>query len=328
MKAMSTTAPRIFVIRLEQIYRPAIRDAFEWLGLGKSLKSGDRVAIKPNLTFPTFRKGVMTSPEALEAVILYLKQFTDRITVCESDSGGYNRFSMDEVFARTGIAEFARRHGVDVVNMSYLPSRPIRVRSGMRTLSVPLPRLLLDETDLFITMPVPKVHANATVSLSLKNQWGIIQQPKQRLKLHPYFEEVVYAINRALPRSITVFDGRYGLNRNGPMRGEEVELNWLLASDNLFVADGVVAEIIGFDWREIPHLRYALQKEGISSFDHIQCNTDYRSFKQHRFHLRREWTDYPGVFTFNSRMMAYLGYESPLAKPLHWLLYRFREPFY
>ncbi len=292
------------------------------------MRAGDRVAIKPNLTFPTFRKGVMTNPEALEAVILYLKQFTDRITVCESDSGGYNRFSMDEVFAQTGIAEFAQRHGVTIVNMSYSPSRPIHVRSGLRRLSVPLPTLLLDETDLFITMPVPKVHANAGVSLSLKNQWGVIQQPAQRLKLHPYFNEVIYEVNRALPRSIAVFDGKYGLNRNGPMRGDELELNWLLVSDNLFVADAVVAEIMGFDWRDIPHLRYALRKEGIESFDGVKFNTDRHAYKQHKFYLQREWTDYPGVFTFNSRLMAYIGYESILAKPLHWLLYLFREPFY
>lgn len=325
---MNSTKDHIFICQLDPTYLPAIQTGLDWLGLGGSLKAGDRVAIKPNLTFPTFRKGVMTNPEALEAVILYLKQFTDRITVCESDSGGYNRFSMDDVFAQTGISEFAKRHGVSIVNMSYSPSRPIHVRSGFRRLSVPLPSLLLDEIDLFITMPVPKVHANAGVSLSLKNQWGIIQQPALRLKLHPYFNEVIYEVNRALPRSITVFDGKYGLDRNGPMRGDEVELNWLLVSDNLFAADAVVAEIMGFDWRDIPHLRYALRKEGIESFDGIEFNTDRHAFKRHKFFLQREWTDYPGVFTFNSRVMAYLGYESILAKPLHWLLYRFREPFY
>lgn len=322
------TVARIFVDRLGRDYLPVVQKGLEWVGLASCLRPGDRVAIKPNLTFPVFRKGVMTNPEALEAVIIHLKQFTDRITVCESDSGGYNRFSMDEVFARTGIADFARRHGVQVVNMSRAPSRPIRVRAGFRTLSVPLPTFLLDETDFYITMPVPKVHANAVVSLSLKNQWGVIQQPALRLKLHPYFKEVIYAVNQNLPHPLAVFDGKYGLNRNGPMRGDEVELNWLLVSDNLFVADAVVAEIMGFDWRNVPHLSFALGKEHIESLDGVEFNSDHRAYKQQPFYLHREWTDYPGVFTFNSRIMAYLGYESILAKPLHWLLYRFREPFY
>jgi uncharacterized protein (DUF362 family) len=306
----------------------AFREALEWIGIPSLIRSGDYVTIKPNLTFPIFRKGVMTTPEALEAVIIYLKEFTDRITVCESDSGGYNRFSMDEVFARTGIAEFAQRYGVRIVNMSYAASRPVRVRVGFRSLSVPLPRLLLDETNLFVTMPVPKVHSNAFVSLGLKNQWGVIQQPQLRLRLHPFFKEVIYAINKALPTTITVVDGRYGLTRNGPLRGDVVNLNWILVGNNIFVTDYLVSQLMGFDWRRIPYLRYAFEKEGLFSLDGVRFNTDYQQFKSTQFYLSREWTDYPGIATFNSGILAYLGYRSPLARPFHWLLYRFREPFY
>ncbi len=319
---------RVFIHSLGRDYLPVIQEGFDWLQLGAILKRGDRVALKPNLTFPVFRRGVMTNPEALEAVILCLKEFTDRITICESDSGGYNRFSMDEVFARTGISDFAKRHGVRVVNMSFVSSRPIQFRRGYRKLSVPLPTLLLDETDLFITMPVPKVHSNTIVSLALKNQWGVIQEPALRLKLHPYFQDVIYHVNKALPRMLVVMDGKYGLNRSGPLRGDAVELNWLLISDNPFVSDAVASEIMGFDWRGIPHLRHALRKEGIHSLAGVEFNTDYRKFKKEKFHLERAWTDYPGVLTFHSRLLAYIGYESMLAKPLHWLLYRFREPFY
>jgi uncharacterized protein (DUF362 family) len=323
-----TETSRVYIGSLGTDYQTPLREGFEWIGLPSVLKRGDRVVIKPNLTFPIFRKGVMTNPEALEAVVLYLKNFTDRITICESDSGGYNRFSMDEVFRKTGIAEFAERHGVRVVNMSYEPSRSIRFPCGLGELSVPLPLPLLDETDLFITMPVPKVHANTVVSLALKNQWGLIQEPALRLKLHPRFKEVIYHINKALPRAIAVVDGKYGLTRNGPMRGDVVDLNWLLVSNNLFATDLVVSELMGFSWRQVPHLRYALKKARIVSTEGVEFNCDFRNFKRAKFFLARDWTDYPGLFTFHSRFLAYVGYESLLAKPLHWLLYRFREPFY
>lgn len=318
----------IFIHRLEEAYLPYIRAGFDWLGIERFLKVGDRVAIKPNLTFPVFRRGVMTNPECLEALILHLKDFTDHITVCESDSGGYNRFSMDDVFGRTGISDFAHRYGVRVVNMSHSASSTIKVGCGRRKLSVPLAAFLTDETDLFVTMPVPKVHSNAIVSLSLKNQWGVIQQPELRLKLHPYFKEVIYGINKALPRTITIVDGKYGLTRSGPLRGDVILLNWLLMGDNVFVTDYVVSEIMGFDWHRIPYLRFAFEKENLSSLDGVKFNTDYRQFKSDQFYMSRAWTDYPGVATFNSRILAYLGYESPLSAPLHWLLYRFREPFY
>jgi len=61
---------------------------------------------------------------------------------------------MDEVFRNTGIAKFAKRMGVRIVNMSHTPSRPIRFRRRLRTMSLPLPTLLnLDDTDLLILSP-------------------------------------------------------------------------------------------------------------------------------------------------------------------------------
>lgn len=270
----------------------------------------------------------MTNPEAVEALVVYLKNFTDNIVICESDSGGYNPFSMDEVFATTGLAEMAKRYGIRVVNMSKAPSRNIAFRYHLKNFSIPLPTLLLDETDLFITMPVPKVHSNTGVSICMKNQWGVIQQPELRLRLHPYFDEVVYQLNKALPKSIAVVDGKYGLTRSGPMRGDVLELGWIVVGDNIFYVDYLVTELMGLDYRRVPHLRHAFSKEGIRSLDHAALNTDPSPFVNGQFYLKRVWTDYPGVFTFNSRALAYLGYESILARPLHWLLYRFREPFY
>jgi uncharacterized protein (DUF362 family) len=319
---------RVFIDHLDEGYDQIVLKAFEFLGSSSVILPQSRVCIKPNLTYPQFRKGVMTNPEALEAVIVYLKNFTDQIVICESDSGGYNPFSMDEVFATTGITEFAKRYGVRIVNMSAMPSKDIAFRWHLRTFRVPLPTLLLEDTDLFVTMPVPKVHLNTVVSIALKNQWGVIQQPSLRLKLHPYFKEVIYRVNKALPRTIAIVDGRYGLTRSGPMRGDVLDTNWLLAADNPFVCDRVVTELMGLDYRRIPYLRHILHQEHVTSLDNVEFNCDYRPFVSHDFYLERAWTDYPGVMTFNSRALAYVGYESILAKPLHWLLYRFREPFY
>lgn len=320
--------PRACIQRLDRPVEAILQNGFTFLEHSGEIPRGARIAIKPNLTFPVFRKGVMTNPEILEAVILYFKNYTDNITVCESDSGGYNRFSMDEVFSHTGISEFSKRHGIRIVNMSYSPSRPIQIGARWRTLQVPLPAFLLDETDIFVTMPVPKVHCNTVVSLAMKNQWGVIQQPDLRLKLHPYFKEVIHGINKALPQPLVIVDGKYGLTRTGPLRGDVVDLNWILVSDNVFATDLIVSEIMGFDSKHIPYLDYAFKREGIGSAKDIELNTDLRDYKTAEFHMERKWTDYPGVMTFNSRFLAYIGYESLFAKPLHRLLYLFREPFY
>ncbi len=318
---------KVFIGDLSGGYDGAIGEAMEFLGAA-ALRPGLRVSVKPNLTFPVYRQGVMTNPEAVEAVVRHLKDQGCGVTVCESDSGGYNRFSMDEVFRATGLCDLARHYGVRLVNLSKEPSRDFPVRARLRRLRVPLPKLLVDETDLYITMPVPKVHANTVLSGAVKNQWGVIQNPGLRLKLHPYFRHVIHAVHRALPRTVVVMDGRYGLDRNGPMRGDPVALNWLLASDSVIAADLVMAELLGFDWRRVPHLAFMARRRGGVARDEIQFNADYRPFQRARFRLAREWTDLAGWCTFHSRVLAWLGYESWLAAPLHRLLYCFREPFY
>ncbi len=101
-------------------------------------------------------------------------------------------------------------------------------------------------------------------------------------------------MHQALPNTIVVMDGRYGLDRNGPMRGEATELNWLVASDSVFHADLVMARLLGVEWRRVAHLRFFARREPAGAFDRIEFNTDYRPFRKARFRLERQWTDLPG----------------------------------
>ena len=320
--------PDVILTDLADGYQAAISNGLERLGSAATLRPGDRVTVKPNLTYPVYRPGVMTRLEAIEALVKHLKEAGCQVTVCESDSGGYNRFSMDDVFRATGLVDLAARYDIRLLNLSGGPSRDVRVRAGLRRLRVPLPLAVTDETDLFITMPVPKVHANTILSGAIKNQWGVIQDPRVRLRLHPFFPQVIHAVHQALPRTIVIMDGAYGLDRNGPMRGDAVELGWLLASDSVVAADLVMAKLMGFDWRRVPHMAYMARCQPDVAWDEIECNPNHRQFQRARFHLEREWTDLAGWCTFHSRLLAWLGYDSPFAAPLHRLLYCFREPFY
>ena len=99
-------------------YLSLIRKGLEYIGFGKLARSDTRIFIKPNLTYPTFRPGVMTTISALEAAICAVRDYTPHIYIGDADSGGYNPFSMDEVYRETGVGELAERYGVKVVNLS------------------------------------------------------------------------------------------------------------------------------------------------------------------------------------------------------------------
>src|ERR1051325_7568019 len=222
--------PRVYLRELREDYPSAVRAWLEHVGFLWDVAPGSRVFLKPNLTLPEYQPGVMTSYGCLRAVTGFLAESGYRVVIGEADSGGHNRFSMDEVFQKMGIYDLAREFGAEVVNISFTEPEIVPLQAGHRRLTIPLPKLLLHEVDAFITLPVPKIHMNTQVSMSLKNQWGCIQNPAERLKLHPYFAEAIYEVCRRLPRAYSIIDGRYGLNRTGPMRGDKGELTWVVAA--------------------------------------------------------------------------------------------------
>ena len=194
---------------------------------------------------------------------------------------------------------------------------------------VSLPRLLTDDIDVLVTMPVPKLHMNSGVSLTFKNQWGCISQPTDRLRAHPYFSEVVMAVNQAVKAKYAVIDGRFGLDRSGPLRGDPIRLDWVAVSSSLGAGAVIACELMGVPLQRIEHLRYARELGLVPDLEEIEFNTEWSRFAAARpFRLRRHWTDIPGYLAFRSAPIAHLAYFSRWAKPLHRLLYLFREPFY
>jgi uncharacterized protein (DUF362 family) len=323
-----TRSPRVFITRLRDDYLAPISEGLAFINLGEMIKPGDTVFIKPNLTYPYYKEGVMTRPDCVERLIIALKDYSVNIIVGEADGGGYNRFSMDEVFVRTGLKSVCKKYNVRIVNLSNLTSREISFRYKRKDFFVPIPELLLDGVDLVITVPVPKVHANTIVSLAIKNQWGCIQEPLLRLKLHPYFSGVIYEVNKAVKARVSVVDGWYGLNRNGPMRGDPVKLGWLMVADNILAADMVCCELIGISPLSVSYLRVYHEKEPLPPLANFSFSQDFTSFAGPRFFLKRDTWDYPGYFCFRVPLLAYLAYHSPASRLLHKGLYLFRKKFY
>src|SRR5438105_4525829 len=98
---MSATRLRAFLGRIDDAgsnYQALISEGLTFVGFGAGLPSKPKVFVKPNLTFPSYRPGVMTTPAALEAALIALKAHTPNLWLGDSDSGGYNPFPMDEVY--------------------------------------------------------------------------------------------------------------------------------------------------------------------------------------------------------------------------------------
>jgi uncharacterized protein (DUF362 family) len=312
----------------EKSYLDAVREGLDHIQFGKLVDAGSRVFLKPNLTYPTYRPGVMTSIDAVNAAVVAIKEYTPHISIGDADSGGYYPFSMDEVYGEIGMYDLGARHGVPIVNLSTVPTRPVPVDGAPDDGTIEMPVLLLDETDLLVTLPVPKIHMRTTVSLTFKNQWGCIPQPRDRLRLHPTFERAVLSVNDLVHAKVAIVDGMWGLNVSGPMEGDPVRLGWLLVADDLGAGARLCCELMQMPLAKVRHLRYAEQRGRVPPLEDIELNQRLEPFLRERFYLRQRWVDFPGALAFRSRAVAHLAYFSRLASALHKVLYLFREPFY
>ena len=314
--------PRVGCQRFVDDPRLAIREALAFINWEGLVAHQSRVAIKPNLTFPTYKPGVTTSPAVLRAFLEVLKERTDRIAVVETD-GGYGAWRVADAYRGHGYDRICDEMGVDLVNLNDGPSELISFESKGETHQLPLPRRLLHDTDVFVTMPVPKVHAMTYLTLAYKNQWGCIPDP-MRLRRHYLFNDAIVAINRALNPQIVLADGTYFLDRQGPMDGDAVPMNLIIAATDPGSFCLYVSELMRMDWRKAPHLRRAVELGDMpATLDEIEMNVHPQDVSSRQFRLRRTARNYLVLPAFRSDHLGWLYYESKLGLILHRLLYLF-----
>ena len=316
---------RVYLASVQEVPY-TLKTALSWLGAEETLKQAAGIFIKPNLTFPAFRPGVTTTKEVIQAAIQVLSELNPRVVVGEAD-GGYGSFDIEQAFGAFDLHALAQQYEAQVVNLSKVPTVacPIPTRKGLVTLA--LPRFLVEEDFITVTLPVPKVHCMTGISLSYKNQWGCIPD-MMRLRLHYYFNELIGPLNRLLKVGLSIVDGTYGLTKNGPIiEGEAIQPGWLVISRHPGAADRVASHLMGLTLGDYPHYRGIQAEEPLPCLEEIETNLDLGPFlaRTPKFCLKRNFWNYLAKTTWYSRRWSYLVYESRLAAMLHKIMYTFRE---
>lgn len=296
----------------------SVRAALDALSGSVSFARGERVFLKPNLTYPTHRPGVTTSPRFLRAVLACLTDLGVRPVVGEGD-GGYGAWSADVAFDGHGLRSLCREFGAELVNLSTAPRREVELPAGKETYRVALPVLLLDEIDAFVTLPVPKIHAMTHYSGAVKNQWGCIPDP-MRLKRHPDFPRLIWAVNARLAPRLVLGDGQYMLDRNGPLWGEPVYMNRVIAADDILAFDvAVTSRLMGIEPRGVPYLTLGRGFGYSWSAERIE---DRSTGPRHAFTLRRTFRNHLAAAAFPRQWAINLFWDSRFGDAIHWGLYR------
>lgn len=227
----------------------AVMEALNWTEI---VQSDMRVAIKLNLSSIEDRtlQASNTDNRLTEAVCKVLQRRTRHITLVESDG---MRYTADDAFAKNGIYKLAEKLNVQVVNLSNTPVvadlHPLLEGNG-------LPRMLLEEIDVFITLPVLKTHALTAFTGALKNQWGCVPQ-YDRILLHKNLDELLPIVNRLFKPSLSIMDGIWGMEGRGPTNGKPRYMGVILGSRFPASLDATAMRLIGLDPASSKHIRIA-----------------------------------------------------------------------
>ena len=106
--------------------------------------------------------------------------------------------------------------------------------------------------------------------------------------------------------------------------GNAVEVNWFVASNSLGALDMIASEMMGFDWKEVGHLKMAERYGYMPNREDIKIIGNVDTLKR-KFTLKRNFWNYPALAAFHSKKLTNLFYFSMWAKLLHNIMYTFRK---
>ncbi|HQG30943.1 MAG TPA: DUF362 domain-containing protein [Deltaproteobacteria bacterium] len=241
----------------------AVTAMFEAFGGGKAmLKPSRDVFIKVNGI--DFKPHVFTSPEVVGAAVRYFRrQGARNVYVIEnSTQGNFTRL----VYEICGMKKMCEETGAIPVYLDETAEIPMflpRLEAFIQIPDFVHEHLIRKRSDnLYISIPKLKSHSMTTVTLGIKNQFGLVHQKSRiadhNFKLHQKLADI-YANIRP---DFTLIDGieatNYGHYPALALKDQcVVPLNVLIGGDDPLAVDIVGSKFLGFDLKEVEHLKLA-----------------------------------------------------------------------
>ena len=311
-----------YISKIQNLHQD-IRKSLEFIQYRKHLKNDSIIFIKPNFTYPFYKEGVTTNPLVLQNLLGLLKDNVDRVIVGESD-GGNRSFTADQAFTGHGMHKICKETGAELINLSTIPAETVEATIQGKSVKVQLPKMLLQDVDCLFSVPVLKVHANTTVTLSIKNLWGCYPDTMRCLH-HQNLSRKLALITKSLNPQIALIDGTIALDGHGPMYGTPIKTNLILSANNPVVADSLGSAVMGIPLSKVDHIITAEKAGlGLTDLSKIQLNNDWEQYAM-KFKVDKTINDKLSWFLFNSEYCARMVMDSPLSPLIYKMVTKLRN---
>lgn len=263
-----------------------VRDAVEIAG-GWPVKPGDVVLIKPNLVASIFFliyhgktseedfQACLTDPRIVRALAIMAKESgAKRIIIGEGPAAGdgwagymqSGYLAMVQDLEKEGIK-------VELIDFTHEPYTWVKSR-GLANPEYAVPKVVTEVTRI-INVPTLKTHSMTGVTVSLKNVavgfmsgrvYGFFKYGAPHQKLPEWITDIASMFRI----DYTVVDGIWGMEGNGPLSGDPIEMDLIIAGADPVAVDAVSTAIMGFNPKNIGHITMAAKYGlGVADLDRI-----------------------------------------------------------
>jgi len=215
----------------DEMFRRAI---MEMGGIGKFVKNGSKVVVKPNIGWDkTPELAANTNPKLVSEIIKQcFAAGAKEVIVFDNTCDDWIK-----CYKNSGIEDAAKAAGAKVMpahEESYY--KTISLPQGKKLKSTKLHKAILD-SDVWINVPILKHHGGANLSISMKNHMGIIwdRQIFHSSDLQQCIADVCTMEKRPV---LNIVDAYRVLKTNGPRGKSEADV---VLSKSLFISQDIVA---------------------------------------------------------------------------------------
>jgi uncharacterized protein (DUF362 family) len=218
---------------------------------------GKTVLVKPSFVYPSRHpvvRGIITQPQFVAGVARALRdKGARRILVAESSVAGPSRVS----FHSTGILPLIRGLA-EPVFLDESETVEVDVKDAFVQDKFRVPKIWLD-ADLYVSLPKIKTNMFAELTLSVKNNLGLLRQ-HDRLLYHDFrIHKKLADLFKVRPPDLVIADCIIAGEGQGPLTADPVELGLMIGGANAVAVDVVACHLAGYKPEEVEHLKLLIQ---------------------------------------------------------------------
>lgn len=233
-------------------------------GMGKFVKSGDTVIVKPNMGWNRAPEYAANTNPLVVATVIKMCFESGAKTVKVFDNTCNDR---KLCYQNSGIMQAAKDAGAAVFYMDdwkYAPARFMKADALMQ--DWPIYRDAI-ECDSFINVPIAKTHGSGTLTLSIKNLMGMCGG--NRGQMHWEMDKKLAELAGFIKPDLNIIDAYNILTANGPRGGNLKDVarkNTIITSTDSVLADSYASEtLFNIKGASIPHIKRS-QEYGLGKY--------------------------------------------------------------